>query len=91
MPKTIIKTVKTTSLLCTHALGLEFGSGARLSKRPGSVCNCLWGHALKRSPGIRCKSRVLYPGPGFLSSDTWPSLPKNHYNGFDLLLQREND
>ena len=35
-----------------HALGLEFGSAARLSKRPGSVWNCLWGHALKRSPGI---------------------------------------
>ena len=23
---------------------------------------------------------VLYPGPGFLSSATWPSLPKKHYN-----------
>ena len=43
--------------------------------------NCLWGHALKRSPGINCKSRVLYPGPGFLSSATWPSMPKKHYNG----------
>ena len=30
------------------------------------------GHALKRSPGINRKSRVLYPGPGFLSSATWP-------------------
>ena len=61
--------------------GLEFGSAARLSKRPGSVWNCLWGHALKRSPGIIRKSRVLYPGPGFLSSATWPSLPKKHYKG----------
>ena len=43
--------------------------------------NCLWGHALKRSPGINRKSRVSYPGPGFLSSATWPSLPKKHYNG----------
>ena len=25
--------------------------------------------------------RVLYPGPGFLSSATWPTLPKKHYNG----------
>ena len=50
-------------------------------KRPGSVWNCLWGHALKRSPGISRKSRVSYPGPGFLSSATWPSLPKNNYNG----------
>ena len=65
------------------ALGLEFGSAAQLSKRPGSVWNCLWGNALKRSPGIIRKSRVLYPGPGFLSSATWPSLPKKHYNGLN--------
>ena len=64
-----------------HALGLEFGSAAQLSKRPGSVWNCLWGNALKRSPGIIRKSRVSYPGPGFISSATWPSLPKKHYNG----------
>ena len=50
-----------------HALGLEFGSAAQLSKRPGSVWNCLWGNALKRSPGIIRKSRVSYPDPGFLS------------------------
>ena len=67
-----------------HALGLEFGSAAQLSKRPGSVWNCLWGNALKRSPGIIRKSRVSYPGPGFLSSATWPSLPKKHYNGLNL-------
>ena len=52
-----------------HALGLEFGSAAQLSK---SVWNCLWGNALKRSPGIIRKSRVSYPVPGFLSSATWP-------------------
>ena len=45
-----------------HALGLEFGSAAQLSKRPGSVCNCLCGNALKRSPGIIRKSRVSYLG-----------------------------
>ena len=66
-----------------HALGLEFGCAAQLSKRPGSVWNCLWGNALKRSPGIIRKSRVSYPGPGFLSSATWPSLPKKHYNGLN--------
>ena len=65
-----------------HALGLEFGSAAQLSKRSGSVWNCLE-NALKRSPGIFRKSRVLYPGPGFLSSATWPSLPKKHYNGLN--------
>ena len=52
-----------------------------MSKRPGSVWNYLWGHALQRSTSIICKSRVLYPSPGFLSSATWPSLPKKHYNG----------
>ena len=66
-----------------HALGLEFGSAAQLSKRPGSVWNCLWGNALKRSPGIIHKSRVSYPGPRFISSATWPSLPKKHYNGLN--------
>ena len=68
-----------------HTLGLEFGSAAQLSKRSGSVWNCLWGNALKRSLGIIRKSRVLYPGPGFLSSATWPSLPKNHYNGLNQI------
>ena len=58
---------------------------ARPSKRPGSVWNCLWGHALKRSPGINRKSRVSYPGPGFLSSATWPLLPKKHYNGLNQI------
>ena len=66
-----------------HALVYEFGSAAQLSKRPGSVWNCLWGNALKRSHGIIRKSRVSYPGPGFLSSATWPSLPKKHYNGLN--------
>ena len=72
-----------------HALGLEFGSAAQLSKRPGSVLNCLWGNALKRSPGIIRKSRVSYPGPGFLSSATWPSLPKKHYNGLNQTKPNE--
>ena len=66
-----------------HALGLDYGSAAQLSKRPGSVWNCLWENALKRYPGIIRKSRVSYPCPGFLSSATWPSLPKKHYNGLD--------
>ena len=73
----------------THALGLEFGSAAQLSKRPGSVWNCLWGNALKRSPGIIRKSRVSYPGPEFLSSATWPSLPKKHYNGLNQTKPRK--
>ena len=52
-----------------------------MSKRPNSVWNCLWKHALKRSHGINRKSRVSNSGPGFLSSATWPSLPIKHYNG----------
>ena len=71
-----------------HALGLEFGSAAQLSQRPGSVWNCLWGNALKRSPGIIRKSRVSYPGPGFLSSAIWSSLPKKHYNGLTCRDQK---
>ena len=43
--------------------------------------NCLWAHALKRSPGINRKSRVWYPVPGLLSSATWRSLPKKRFNG----------
>ena len=74
-----------------HAFGLEFGSAAQLSKRLVSVWNCLWGNALKRSPGIIRKSRVSYPGPGFLSSATWPSLPKNHYNGLNQTKPNYND
>ena len=67
------------------ALGLEFGSAVQLSKRPGSVWNCLWGNAFKRSPGIIRKSTVpvSYPRPGFLSSATWPLLPKKHFNGLN--------
>ena len=39
------------------------------------VCRTVYGNMhLKRSPGIIRKSRVLYPGPGFLSSATWPSI-----------------
>ena len=69
--------------MARNALGWEFGSAAQLSKRPGSVWNCLWGNALKRSSGVIRKSRVSYPVPGFLSNATWPSLPKKHYNGLN--------
>ena len=71
-----------------HALGLEFGSAARLCKRSGSVWNCLWGNALKRSPGIIRKSRVSYPRPGFLLSATWPLLPKKYYYGLNQTNQK---
>ena len=32
--------------LARRQLGKKFDSAANLSKRPGSVWNCLWGHAL---------------------------------------------
>ena len=44
----------------------------------------------RRSPGINRKSRVLYPHPGFLSSATWPSMPKKHYNGLINQLINQN-
>ena len=48
------------------------------------VCGTVYGEMhLKKSPGINRKSRVSYPGPGFLSSAAWPSLPKKHYNGLN--------
>ena len=72
-----------------HVLGLKFGIAAQPFKRPDSVWNCLWGNALKRSPGIIRKSRVSYPVPGFLSSATWPSLPKKHYNGLNQTKPRK--
>ena len=70
----------TNYLPARNALGYEFGNAAQLSKKPGRVWNCLWVHALKRSPGINRASRVSYPAPGFLSSATLPSLQKKQYN-----------
>ena len=75
----------TNCLPAWHAMRL----GRSLAVQPDClkgrvVCGTVeWGHALKRSPGIIRKSRVSYPGPGFLSSATWPSLPKKHYNGLN--------
>ena len=43
--------------------------------------NCLWGHALKRFPGINRKSRVSYPGPGFYLVLHGLCCRKKHYNG----------
>ena len=77
----------TAPLLGTHASENEFDSATRLSKKLGSVWNRLWGHTLKRSPGINRKSRVLYSGPGFLFSAAWPSMPKKHSKG--LIINRE--
>ena len=48
-----------------NALGLEFDSAVRLSKRPGSVCNCLWGHALKYLLGPIVRVGYCFPVPDF--------------------------
>ena len=78
IPKTFINMVQFASPLGTQALGYrEFDSAARLSKRPDSVWNCLWGYTIKRSPRINRKMRVLYPCPGFLSSAAWLLMPKS--------------
>ena len=53
------KWYKLPPYMACNALGWEFDSAAQLSKRSGSVWNCLWGHALKRSPVINRKRRVL--------------------------------
>ena len=68
--------VQIASLFGTHVLGQEFDSAAQLSKRTGSAWNCPWGHANKRPAGINRKSRVSCSSPRFLSSATWPSMPK---------------
>ena len=47
-------------------------------------------NALKRSPGIIRKSKVSYPVPGFLTSATWPSLPKKHYNGLNQTIPKQS-
>ena len=49
------------------------------------VCGTVYGdmHLKDLLGSIHCKSRVSYPGPGFLSSATWPSLLKKHYNGLN--------
>ena len=61
IPKPIIKMVQTASLHGTHALGLEFNSEARLSKRPGSLWNCLWGHALNLGSIARVGYHIPVP------------------------------
>ena len=75
------KMVLTASLLGTYVLGYDVDSAVRLSKRSGSVWNCLWVYAPKRSHRSNRKSRVLYPALGFLSSATWPSRLKRFHNG----------
>ena len=80
IPKAIIKMVQIASLLGAKALVHQFDTVTRQCKRPGSVWNCLWGHALKRSPGINRKSRLSYPDPGFISSSTWSLMPKKQSN-----------
>ena len=45
------------------------------------MCRTVYGDMHLKSPGINRKSRVLYSGPGFVSSAIWLSLPKKHYNG----------
>ena len=60
-----IKMVQTASLHGRQCVRVGLWQCRPTVKKPGSVWNCLWGHALKRSPGINRKSRVLYPGPGF--------------------------
>ena len=74
-----------------HKNGTNMCWGGSLTVQPdcleGSMWNRLWGQARKSSPRINRKSRVLYPGPGLLSSTTRPSMPKKHYNGLIKLIK----
>ena len=47
------------------------------------VCGTVCGDMNLIFPEIHRKSRVLYPGSGFLSSATWPSLPKKTHTIMD--------
>ena len=48
-----------------NALGLQFDSAVRLSKRPGSVWNCLWGHTLKYLLGPIVRVGYCFSVPDF--------------------------
>ena len=82
----------TNCLLAWHTcIRVVVGTAVRLCKRPGSVWNCLWGHVLNRSLRINSKSRVLYPGPSFLSSGSsaiWSLMPKKHYNRLIVIYNK---
>ena len=62
------------------ALGKDFGSATPNGVKGGVVCGTVYGDMHYKYLGSIVKSRVLYPGHRFLSSATWPSLPKKHYN-----------
>ena len=84
--KDLNKMVQTASLHGMHALGLEFGSAVQLSKGR-VVCGTVYGEMhLKDLLGSFVRARVSYPGPRFLSSATWHSLPKKHYNGLNQTI-----
>ena len=76
--------VKLSPYMARNALGLEFGSAARLSKRLGirHVWNCLWGHALKDLLGSIVRVGYYIPLPDFyLVLHGLASLPKKRYDG----------
>ena len=73
----------TNCLMARNALGLKFGSAAILSKRPGSVWNCLWGHALR----INRKSKVFIPVPDFYLVQHGLRCRKSINQSINLLLR----
>ena len=79
--------VQTTSLHGTQCVRVGVWQCSPTVLKGRVVCGTvLWGNALKRSPGIIRKSRVSYPGPGFISSATRPLLPIKHYNGLNQTI-----
>ena len=89
-PQTIslgLKIIGTKSSLIHQLVGLALVVSVSTSHMVGREFASRPGHALKRSPGINCKSRELYHGPGLLSSATWPLLPIKHYNRLIVINQ----
>ena len=73
--KTIINMVnKLPPCMAWNTLGLDIGSAAWLSKRPG-MCGTIYGF----NPGINHKSKVLCPGPGFLFCASMHSYTLGHH------------
>ena len=63
---------------------MTFHSAATLCNvmtKAHDITNQTVGLVISVSLGINCRSRLLYLVPEFLSSATWPLLPKKHFHG----------
>ena len=58
----------------------------RVTNKNGTMCRTVYGD-MHLKDLLGSNASVLYPGTGFLSSATWPLMPKKHYNG---LINNQN-